>query len=160
MKCITCGKELPTTALFCNKCGTKVDDKSTPSNTLATPKNNQNNFKSQALGWIGTIGGIALGKLLGLAFFIIIIFPILGYYFAKWYTKNNRQRNWITNLIIWSNLITWIFPIAGYFTSIASLTIYENTDKTNKKAQILGWICLILSIINSLIGISNGLNNT
>jgi len=157
MFCNKCGEKNVKNALFCKYCGAPIkgSDIASKITTISQPAvNKSEDIWVKVLGWGATFIGMAAGKFLGLAIFVLIIPAWLGYYLINWYMKRDNQSSWILNLLVWSNLLTWIFPVAGYFTAVASITLSSRIESNLKqKAKILGWICLIFSLINSISGI-------
>lgn len=171
MHCKYCGKDIVADNRYCANCGKEQynHEGKTNSNTEAKEENVSKKIDSiketketanrkktscgdQILGVIAFVAAFALGKYLGMTYFLLIIPGILGWYLASWYVKKTIHQNKLTKFIAWSNLITWFIPIVGFFTSAASIKFNESFGKKDKKYIILGIIGLAFSLINAIAG--------
>lgn len=149
MICDNCKKEVPKGSKFCVHCGKKIKKFDSTSEQV-----NNESFLSKIAGYIATGAGFALGYFFGWIFLLIVIVPfIVGHIFSGWYLKE-RGNTKIVEIIMWSNLVAWLLPIAGYFTSGATIKLSELEIGSNKKKRlILGYTGFGLSLVNSIIGV-------
>lgn len=63
-----------------------------------------------------------------------------------------------TKIIAWSNLVTWLLPPLGFFTSSYTFVIAKNSPKS-RKYWILASIGLSLSLLNGLTAVYMNYNN-
>lgn len=130
--------------------------KSKISNTFNETKDQ--NIKSpftSVMGWITYGATFLLSKYFGVLVILIILIPsLIGLAFAGWWSKKGEKGRILIEIIAWSNIISWLFPIAGYFTG-ASTFIFgsANNIQNNKKYLWLGVIGFLASLINSISGI-------
>ena len=167
MYCRHCGKKIDDDSEFCVYCGEKVEGKN--SSEVMRAKNTDSEINKidgntesvwmKFLGIIVTIVSIALGRFLGLAFFILLIPAVIGWYLAFWYEKKVKTENSLTKFIAWINIVSWFIPIAGFFTSLASIKFSESYGKKDKKYLVLGIIGLCLTLVNGVIGAWLGMQN-
>jgi hypothetical protein len=161
MYCINCGSKLQKKSKYCNSCGAKISRKEKlnlrekEDIQIDKPKKKLLNIIVSYMGFIvGLIVSYLLIRFLGLiAGLILIILFILGFSFPGWYLRKRSPSEKIINFIIWSNILTWLLPPIGLFTSVASLGFISHFEKPAKtRALVLGLVGLILTIINSIVG--------
>ena len=113
------------------------------------------------------IGGI-VGVLAGLAgFTLVAVYPFLigallvllvstglGSWYGAWYAKKGSHSKTVLNILFWSNVITWIVPLVGFFTSSATFQINaRNHGADRRQFMIIAGICYGLSLINGFFGV-------
>ena len=165
MHCDNCGKEAKSISKFCAYCGAKLEIKGSSqeikTTTVEREKDKIDGKKEsvwmQFLGIIIVIASIALGRFLGLAFFVLLIPAVIGWYLASWYVKKVTTENGLTKFIAWINIVSWFIPIAGLLTSLASIKFSESYGKKDKKYLVLGIIGLCLAVVNGVIGAWQGM---
>jgi cation transport ATPase len=123
-------------------------------------KGSKNNIIKQSLnsvfGWIVYFISFALGKLVGGVLLLIVLVPsLLGTVFAGWFSKKNGTEHGLVKIIVWINLIAWILPVLGYFTSSATVVFANHSSKHKKMWMALGILAFALSLINSYLGIQS-----
>lgn len=106
----------------------------------------------QILNFFVIAGSMALGYILGLAYFVVIIPILIGVYLPKIYTKKSSGQT-IANITAWSNVLTWILPFLGLYTAAATLSTAGIYREKSTKYYILGGIGLALSLINGILGV-------
>ena len=84
-----------------------------------------------------------------------IIIPIaLGVFTGGKYSKIPNPNRLLITILIWSNLITWIFPVIRYFTSVFTIEIASiGTDLEKKKAKLLGHLGLTACLVGGLLNV-------
>ncbi len=107
---------------------------------------------SQLLGLVTTIIAIAIGRYLGLAYFILLIPAAIGWWLGGVVGKKESFK--MINFIAWSNVLTWLLPPLGLATAAFTLNYNENSSDKSKKWNTLAIIGIVLSIANGIIGIA------
>jgi len=169
MYCENCGNKLNQESKFCSNCGDKLKkifDKK--EETLVKPTDDKvsndkpSSIFSKATSSIVSVLGFfmviviakALGKALGFGAVFLFGSIWIGTIFSKWRAKKQQgQNNVIMGWIGWSNLVTWIFPFLGLFTSAATVSFSKYPQDVEKKFKIIGWISLCVSFLNGAVGI-------
>lgn len=165
MFCSSCGTKLPEGSKFCPNCGKPIQEEINSSNFVPKndSKNKVNNLQKNT-NWptviriLVIIGSYVLGRILGIIFFIFILAIIIGDWFPKWFIRKYGIKKSFFNVIAWANVLTWIFPIVGILTGIASLKLSKELVET-KKFRNLGYVGIILSSTNVLLGIYLSINS-
>lgn len=97
--------------------------------------------------------GIALGRYFGLiGILVFITITLIPFCFTEWYIKKGYNYKFVS-FLAWSNVITWLFPVLGLFTSVISFTLSTHKKQEAFKYRFLGVIGIILSIISAYIGV-------
>jgi hypothetical protein len=83
------------------------------------------------------------------------ILDFLAAFLAIRYAKSLLERGNIKikrlKVLYWSNLVSWIIPFIGVYTSIASYTVNkENVAKDRSMYMLLAGIGLVLSTVNTV----------
>jgi hypothetical protein len=153
MNCNNCNKEIPASSKFCVYCGSKTEP------LADSPVEQKKVIENKGvLSKIADYGVSAIAFGIGYAFgwimLLVIIVPFLvGSWFAKWYGSRAGNTS-IVNVIAWANIATWFLPVLGYFTAGAAIKFSDlKTGKERKKLLILGSIGLVLSLVNSIVGV-------
>lgn len=105
------------------------------------------------LGILVTIGCFALGRYMGLGFFVLLIPGLAGWWLGGLAVKKKSLIKLI-DFVAWSNVITWFIPAAGVATSMFAFSANEASSTKKKKIIILGVIGLVASLINAVLGIA------
>ena len=109
-----------------------------------------------AIGW--AIGYLIVKVFGPLVFFIILIPVLIGLFFPGWYLKRTNINSSLIKGIAYSNLITWFLPPIGLMTSIATFSFSSSEKIENRqKYKKLAIVGIVLSVINSVLGIILGL---
>lgn len=154
MECSNCSKETPANSKFCVHCGTKLDIVSKEPSDKNKITAGDKSLLSKIADYGVSVIAFGIGYAFGWIMLLVIIVPFLiGSWFAKWY--GNRSGNTsVVNIIAWANVLTWFLPVLGYFTAGAAIKFSDlKTGSDRKKIMTLGIIGLILSLINSVIGV-------
>ena len=74
------------------------------------------------------------------------------------YGKNNNSLAVVALVLGIVSIITWLFPIAGYITTIIAIVLGVKGRKSEKRGMatagmVLGIIFLIITLLNSIIGV-------
>ena len=72
--------------------------------------------------------------------------------------KNNNSLAVVALVLGIVCIITWLFPIAGYITTIIAIVLGVKGRKSEKRGMatagmVLGIIFLIITLLNSIIGV-------
>ncbi|MCI6537578.1 MAG: hypothetical protein BHW44_00450 [Roseburia sp. 40_7] len=72
--------------------------------------------------------------------------------------KNNNSLAVVALVLGIVSIITWLFPIAGYITTIIAIVLGVKGRKSEKRGMatagmVLGIIFLIITLLNSIIGV-------
>jgi len=106
----------------------------------------------QVMTWgVGGSIGAMIGGILGFGTFVLIASAVVGRFTARWYARRRRRREEIIGFVAWSNTLTWLIPLVGMATSVASLTLPGEMHA--RRNVTLGWIGLVLSIACSMYGV-------
>lgn len=99
----------------------------------------------------------AIWYFLWLEWLLMLWIPcIIWAIFGHWYNKKVKQPNKLTNIIAWSNVITWIIPVVGLLTAVSTISL----QKLKKNYLILWYIGLIASLTNSIVWVLLNLDST
>ena len=72
--------------------------------------------------------------------------------------ENNNNNRAVASLVLGLvSIVTWLFPIAGYITTILAIVFATNGRHSEKKGmatagQVLGIIFLVVTLLNSIFG--------
>lgn len=168
--CPNCGHEINTDLSYdCSKCGAefwqsreifkkhlKSIDSLILKKNISTKPEDEESTPSELRGSglmiffeIATMIYISImGMFYGFAVFIILIPALTGSCLAYWYSKKVIKENDLTKSIAWINIVSWLSPTVGVFTSLASIQFNAVYGKKDKKYIILGTISFVLSLIN------------
>ena len=106
---------------------------------------------------IGGLIGYAIGRFLGWTYLIFLVLYGVILWYAYSYLKKKKTPNFLVSIIVWSNVLTWLLPPLGIFTSVIAIGLAHNTEQKNKrKYKIFAIIGLTLSIINMMAGAYQG----
>jgi len=78
-----------------------------------------NKILTAVFGVLGAIFGYLVVRYLGILFagmFAVVIAASL--YFSRWYYSKHKMETKLTKFILWSNILTWLLPPLGMFTSV------------------------------------------
>lgn len=175
--CNNCGKKVTPTAEFCGSCGGKVsgEEKRITGKTdkskvefyteeefkelLEGKKKKKTgglqNALEKSLSWVAGIAAYLIGRFLGLIVLMVIFIPAgIGAWLANYYMKSKQKFNDKVKYFMYLNFVSWLFPIAGFFTSFATITMGGRIKdkKTSRNWQTIGWVALTASFFNSLVG--------
>lgn len=157
MYCENCGNKIKEEGQFCTSCGIEVKHiLGTPGEVTGTKENKSGTVKS-AFDKVVTIGtiiiGFAIGKYLGLVFFLFLGAFLLGQWFPKWYLRREGINITLINWVVWSNIITWLLPPLGIMTGFAALEFGNHFPGARRKYKIIAVLGIGLSLLNALSGI-------
>lgn len=153
MECNNCGKEIPANSKFCVHCGTKLD-----AGEKKSSEKKQSVENKSVISKVADYGVSAIAFGIGYAFgwvmlLVIIVLFLVGSWLAKWYGDRSGNTS-IVKVVAWANILTWFLPVLGYFTAGATIKFSDlKTGTERKQLLILGSIGLVLSLINSVIGV-------
>jgi hypothetical protein len=123
---------------------------------MATQSNVRVAKGRRSSGLIGLVA-IVLGWFLGVYGLIVLLaiaLPyIIGAVVAKRYTRRPVQSQRLVSFLCWANLVAWILPPLGAFTSGYASAYGRLGRPTNTNYRTLSIIGLILSLLNSIVGI-------
>lgn len=159
MKCSNCGTEIKEGHKFCTKCGQRVGIPESEPTQLSTdqdskqkkPNMKKSGIGSQILGLVTTIVAFAIGRYLGLAYFVLLIPAVIGWWLGGLAAKKESFK--AINFIAWSNVLTWLLPPLGLATSVFTINYNEHVSNKSKQHNILAIIGIVLSVGNGLIGV-------
>jgi hypothetical protein len=121
-------------------------------------------IKAVALRVLGVVGwgiGYLISKNFGIVFLIFIFAPLIAIGLTEKYLVNHKPSKGLVNGLAWCNLATWILPILGVTVGALSLHLSKYLlGSFQKKVRTLGWIGMILSIVNAIVGILMKLNTS
>jgi cell division protein FtsW (lipid II flippase) len=83
-------------------------------------------FGQSALVISAGVAAFVVGRIYPIVIFMMFICGYAGYLYANWYTKNGKMNEQWLRILSWSNLITWLLPFIGYFTSVATYQINQS----------------------------------
>lgn len=173
--CTNCGNQLSEKANFCSGCGKVIKERPEEKKEEIKPHKEIVEVTKAKLFWrktgqgcLGilnitiTIGTIILFRYLGslgnggvgIVFLLCLVLGWLGWFIGGFIYKKEWLK--LATFINWANVITWIIPVLGVFTSMISLRMYFGFPDDFKKRKIfltLGLISIILSIINGVAGV-------
>ena len=72
--------------------------------------------------------------------------------------ENNNNNRAVTSLVLGLvSIVTWLFPIAGYITTILAIVFATKGRHSEKKGMataglVLGIIFLVVTLLNSIFG--------
>ena len=72
--------------------------------------------------------------------------------------ENNNNNRAVASLVLGLvSIVTWLFPIAGYFTTILAIVFATKGRHSEKKGMataglVLGIIFLVVTLLNSIFG--------
>lgn len=95
-------------------------------------------YGSNVLVFIGIVGGGGLA--------IAAVAAWLGQRTDRLATSNASR------MVCWSNLVTWVLPPLGIFTSAYALGMQTNHRSRRQGLIVLATVCLLLSLVNVAIG--------
>ena len=72
--------------------------------------------------------------------------------------KNNNSLAVVALVLGIVSIITWLFPIAGYITTIIAIVLGVKGRKSEKRGMatagmVLGIIFLVITLLNSILGV-------
>ena len=72
--------------------------------------------------------------------------------------KNNNSLAVVALVLGIVSIITWLFPIAGYITTIIAIILGVKGRKSEKRGMatagmVLGIIFLVITLLNSILGV-------
>ena len=76
--------------------------------------------------------------------------------------ENNNNNRAVASLVLGLvSIVTWLFPIAGYITTILAIVFATKGRHSEKKGMataglVLGIIFLVVTLLNSIFGASLG----
>lgn len=161
MFCKNCGTQQKKGAKFCSNCGQKIisnDIKETETEVIEETKSKDKKNKSglvleKALYFFSIVMGFIIGRFLGLVFFIFVFAYLIGEWFPKWYMNRKKINYGLINFIAWSNTLAWILPPLGVLIGFSTLGFSRFITPESKKYKTLAFAGIIISLINSIIGI-------
>ena len=123
------------------------------------------NGNVRVLGWsaglaVGGFAGVAgiLGLRYGLSLLMVGVLGLVIGGPAAWYGARTTRRSTepVSQLASWSNLVTWLFPPLGVFTSAYVLGRLWNDEDRRTGQVVLATACILLSTLNAAIGAVQG----
>jgi len=171
MYCSNCGKHAQARAKFCAHCGQSIARSDIQQFTTAettnrdhhetakipVPENRVKAVVTRVISVAAILVGLALGRSLGAAYWVVALIVGVPYWagdrIAAWYVKRDNISSKFIEVISWSNVITWLLPPLGMLTG--AMTVKFNQYNTNERGKyaLLGWGCVVASIVNALIGV-------
>ncbi|MGB8816279.1 MAG: hypothetical protein WCC74_03575 [Minisyncoccia bacterium] len=158
MNCEKCKNPLPLNTKICPSCGTEVKvntSKNEVANDIIIEGKKVNDKKTfdQVVSFCALFFGFIIAKYIGAGFLFFLGGGILGQWFPKWYLKRNKININLVKWIVWSNVITWLFPIIGIITGFAALEFGNHFPNDRKKYKTIAVIGIVASLLNIILGI-------
>lgn len=78
-----------------------------------------------------------------------IVGGLIGAGISELYRRKFSSNEKVLAIFIWFNIITWIFPVIGFSTGLATANLYASGNISDKKkALFLAHLAVYLSTIN------------
>ena len=157
MNCQNCKSPIVEDVKFCGKCGHNTQAANQNSREGATAKGKKVNSNGyifdQVVRVLSLLIAFAVGKYLGLVFFLFLAAYLIGQWFPKWYLKREKINIKLVRFIVWSNLVSWLLPPLGIMTGFAALEFANHFPGDQKKYKTLAVIGIGASLLNATIGV-------
>ena len=171
MYCSNCGKRTQAGAKFCAHCGQPIATNGIRQLTEAESTNGEvqdaskapipeNRVKASLTRLVSVVAiliGLGLGRSLGAAYWVVALIIGIPYWvgnrIAAWYVKRDNISSKLIEVISWSNVITWFLPPLGMLTGAMTIKFNQFNTNERRKYVLLGWGCVVASIINALVGV-------
>lgn len=130
----------------------KSDSKIKQSEISNTSKSDRIN----PLAFILVLFAALVGGLIGRTLPALMIPLAIGWFsiwLADWYAKRKNPSFVFIEIVAWLCLIAWFIPVIGLFVSIFIIRLNQKNTNRKLKYNILSYLCLVLSICNSILGI-------